>query len=53
MRAHPLLSEVVRAVRGPNTLLPRFMMWARPTGLKPVVNFGTSFPSSQAKPFSQ
>src|SRR5262249_10300386 len=35
------------AALGPKALLPKFMMWARPAGLKSVVNFGTSLPPSQ------
>ena len=33
-----------RAARGPNALLPKFMMCARPTALKSVVNFGHQLP---------
>ena len=41
-----------RAAHGHRDLLPKFMMCARPTPLKSVVNFGTSLPSSQAMPLS-
>ena len=41
-----------QAAHGYRDLLPKFMMCARPTPVKSVVNFGTSLPSSHAKALS-
>ncbi len=40
------------AAHGYRDLLPKFMMCARPTPVKSVVNLGTSLPSSHAKALS-